>query len=260
MTKPIHDHGKAHEWGRVSDDYALYRDIYPESLYEAFGEMDIGLTGQRVLDLGTGTGVIPRGMIGRGAMWEGTDPDGGQINAARRLAEEQGLHIPFSVGSAESIDATDNAYDAVTAVQCFFYFDREQALREIARVLKPGGLFAIATMMWLPHEDAYAADTEALVIRYNPAWTGHGYRVKPMVGDEWGMPLFAVKEKRDWNEPIHFTHEGWRGRIRACRGVGAALPPDRAEEFDRELEKRMESWPEILPVLHHIAVMVFEAI
>lgn len=260
MTKPIHDHGKPHEWGKVSGDYARYRDIYPQSFYEAFIEMGIGLAGRRVLDLGTGTGVIPRGMAHWAAVWEGTDPDAGQIGAARRLAEERGLDIPFSVGSAEAIDAADGIYDAVTAVQCFFYFDRERALPEIARVLKPGGLFAIATMMWLPHEDPYAADTEALVLSYNPDWTGHGYRVRTMVGEDWGMPYFAVKETRAWNEPIPFTHEGWRGRIRACRGVGAVLPPDRVEAFDRDLEKRMRDWPEPLPILHHMAVTVFQAI
>jgi SAM-dependent methyltransferase len=259
MPHPIHDHGNPYAWEKASEDYARYRDIYPPSMYRAFIEMGIGAAGQRILDLGTGTGVIPRAMISSGASWEGTDPDPGQIEAARAMSAERGLSIPFSVGSAEAIDAPDGTYDAVTAVQCFFYFDRDRALPEIARVLKPGGLFAIATMMWLPYEDLLVDATEKLVLSYNPQWTGAGYRPRPL-GGEWGSPRFAETSRRSWDESIPFTHEGWRGRLRACRGVGATLPPAQVEAFDRALADLLKAWPEHLAIRHHISSVVFQSL
>lgn len=67
------DHGKAFDWGRTSEDYGRYRDIYPPIFYRKIVERNLCVSGQRVLDLGTGTGVLPRNMYGYGTEWTGTD-------------------------------------------------------------------------------------------------------------------------------------------------------------------------------------------
>lgn len=63
------DGGKAFDWGKTSADYARYRDIYPEEFYEKIRQRNLCIRGQHVLDLGTGTGVIPRNMYQDGAKW-----------------------------------------------------------------------------------------------------------------------------------------------------------------------------------------------
>ena len=67
------DGGKAFDWGRTSGDYARFRDIYPTEFYEKIASRKIGILGQSVLNLGTGTGVLPRNMYSFGAKWTGTD-------------------------------------------------------------------------------------------------------------------------------------------------------------------------------------------
>lgn len=67
------DGGKPFDWGRTSEDYAKYRDIYPREFYEKIFSRRLCVDGQRVLDLGTGTGVIPRNMYEYGAKWTGID-------------------------------------------------------------------------------------------------------------------------------------------------------------------------------------------
>ena len=63
------DSGKAFDWGRTSKEYAKYRDIYPKEFYDRIVKRNLCVKGQKVLDLGTGTGVLPRNMYQYGAEW-----------------------------------------------------------------------------------------------------------------------------------------------------------------------------------------------
>ena len=68
------DHGKVFDWGRASADYAKYRDIYPQEFYQRILDLGLCQAGQKVLDLGTGTGVLPRNLYQYGADFTGIDP------------------------------------------------------------------------------------------------------------------------------------------------------------------------------------------
>ena len=83
------DGGKPFDWGLTSADYAKYRDIYPDVLYQTLYEMGIGGPGQRILDIGTGTGVLPRRMARYGACFTGLDLSKKQILQARALTEAE---------------------------------------------------------------------------------------------------------------------------------------------------------------------------
>ena len=93
------DGGKAFDWGRTSSDYAKYRDIYPQEFYDRILEWGLCGSGQNVLDLGTGTGVIPRNMVRYSAQWTGADISPEQIEQAKRLADEAGMDIDFKTVS-----------------------------------------------------------------------------------------------------------------------------------------------------------------
>ena len=128
------DHGNPFDWGRASEDYAKYRDIYPEAFYEKLAELSLGIKGQKALDIGTGTGVIPRNMYGYGADWTGVDLSENQIAYADKLSREAGLNICYQAVAAEEMDFPDESFDVVTACQCFGYFDQEVILPNIYRM------------------------------------------------------------------------------------------------------------------------------
>ena len=172
VVNPKVDGGKPFDWGKASADYAKYRDIYPEMFYRQILDAGLCVQGQTVLDLGTGTGVLPRNLYRYGAQFVGIDLSPEQIEQARRLAKQAGMQIDFFACPAESVDFPDHTFDVVTACQCFFYFDAKKLLPNLRRMLRPGGRLAILYMAWLPGEDPIARASEQLVLRYNPSWSG----------------------------------------------------------------------------------------
>ncbi len=268
ITLEYIDHGHGFDWGRASGDYGHYRDIYPASFYEKMAGLRLCTQGQRVLDVGTGTGVLPRGMYGHGASFTGIDISPGQVAVARRLSAERGMDIEYRVAAAEELPFADASFDVVLAAMCFFYLDERRALPEIHRVLAPGGRLCIISMMWLPQEDLLTSASEELVLKYNPHWTGAGYVRRPPEVPAWAQPrpgapapLFAPGQALAWAEKIPFTHDGWLGRFKACRGMGASsLGDEQIAAFETDLAGMLLAFEEPLLVPHYLMVEVFDRI
>lgn len=253
------DHGRAFDWGRASADYAKYRDIYPPEFYRRLLDMGLCTKGQAVLDLGTGTGVLPRNLCRYGASFVGTDISEEQIAQARRLAEEAGLEIAFRCLPAEETDFPDGSFDVVTACQCFTYFDHGALAPRIARLLRPGGRFAVLYMAWLPLEDAVAGASEALALRFNPDWTGCGEVRRPIDVPAVYGDYFTTEHREVFDLRVPFSREGWHGRMKSCRGIGASLSDGEIANFDREHRALLERLaPPEFEVLHYAAVTVLK--
>jgi len=255
------DNGNEFDFGKTSKDYSKYRDIYPASLFEKVHSAGIGLKTQRVLDLGTGTGVFPRGMYKYGAEYYGTDISKEQIDEARRLSLLHSQDIKFSVSSAEDINFPKNYFDAITAVQCFLYFNKEIVLPKINTLLKSKGLFTTIWMAWIPEQSEIAQRTEELILKYNPDWHGCGYKPLKSEVPEWSKKYFKIKTIENYIENISFSKEAWLGRIRACRGVAAALNEEQVASFNEEHKILLNSYNQTeLSIPHQILIHVYEKI
>ena len=255
ITPDSIDQGRPFDWGKVSEDYARFRDIYPKEFYERIVERNLCVKGQRVLDLGTGTGVLPRNMYQYGAKWVGVDIAENQIREAKRLSKD--MDIDYITVSVEDLDFPEGSFDVVTACQCFWYFDKQVLLPKIARILKPGGRFCILSMAWLPEEDAIAQASEELIRQYNPQWTGGGMKRYALMPPEWGREWFRTERAETFDLQVPFTRDSWNGRMRACRGIEASLTPEQVEAFEKEhgvLLQRIA--PESFEILHLATMLV----
>ena len=257
MRNTEFDHGKVFDWGRASADYAKYRDIYPQEFYQKILDLGLCQAGQKVLDLGTGTGVLPRNLYQYGADFTGIDISENQIGQAKKLAEEGRMNIQFQCIPAEKAGFPDGAFDVVTACQCFFYFKHEELAPLIHRILKESGTFVILYMAWLPFEDEVAGKSEELVLKYNPKWTGCRERRHPIEIPEIYEEYFTIGEQTMFDVSVPFTRESWNGRIRACRGIGASLTTEETECFDQEHRDLLNRIvPPEFEVLHYAAMAV----
>ena len=122
MKRENIDYGKEFDWGKASESYAKYRDIYPVEFYQRIIDLGYCKNGQNILDLATGTGVLPRNMYKYGGKWTGIDIAENQIKYAKLLSKD--FDINYIVSPVEKLDFEENSFDVITACQCFMYFDK----------------------------------------------------------------------------------------------------------------------------------------
>ena len=246
MEKITVDDGKAFDFGKTSKAYAKYRDIYPEEVFEKLHEIGVGVQGSRWLDLGTGTGVIPRGLAKYGADIVATDISEQQITEAIALSKDYS-NIKYEVLAAEDISYPEHSFDAVTACQCFWYFDPNTVVPVIKSLLKPGGVFLKLYMSYLK-EESIAQDSNSIVKRINSNWKG----ASPALQDL-NTHYFEDPHTETMLVDILFTRESWHGRMMASRGVMASMNAKQLEQFDAEHRKMLEEkYPERFTVRHKV--------
>lgn len=133
-----------HEWAdRVADTAGLER-------------------GQRVLDVACGTGVLARAAAVRvapGGSVVGLDPNEDMLAVARRKSPQ----LDWRQGRAEWMPFEDESFDAVVSqFGMMFFEDSVAAIREMVRVLRPGGQLTVAVWDRLENSPGYAALTTLL--------------------------------------------------------------------------------------------------
>jgi len=101
--------------------------------------------GQEVLDVATGTGMVAFALARQGSRVVGLDQSEDMLGRARsKLRTEPELAVSFVRGEAERLPFPDGRFDALSFTYLLRYVDdREATMRELARVLRPGGRIAM---------------------------------------------------------------------------------------------------------------------
>lgn len=238
------DQGQAFDFGKTATAYAAYRDIYPRELYDRLRSLGVAADGTAWLDLGTGTGVLPKNLYNPKASVFGVDFSEAQISFARREAEDNGWKINYIVAPAEATGLPDHSFDTVTAAQCFWYFDREKMRSELRRLLKPGGAFIKIAMDW-DLSDPIAERSVGLVQDLNPKWTGG-----KGIGEDIFDDLFPGRQTERFFAALPFTRESWHGRMCACRGTLASMDENMFRAWEQRHLDFMSRCPEQFTVRH----------
>lgn len=226
------------DFGRTANDYGKHRAGFPEAFFERLQREGVLRSGLRAVDLGTGTGTVARGLARRGCAVTGLDISEPMLETARQLASQEGVTLEFRRGSAERTELPSGAFELVTAGQCWHWFDRAAAAREAMRLLVPGGRLVIAHFDWVLAPGNVVEATEALMEEFNPGSQLPQYRYGHNVGlyPEWFRDVMGAGYMRlesfSFDVEVPYTHESWRGRVRASAKVGGSLPKDRVERFD----------------------------
>ena len=164
--------------------------------------------GQRLLDVGCGTGVVALTAARAGARVTGADLTPALLEAARANATLAGLELEFIEADVEALPFGDGGFDVVLSQFGHMFGPRpEVAIAEMLRVLKPGGVIAFST--WPP--ELYTGRMFALTGRYAPPLP-EGAR-SPI---EWGDPHIVRQRLGDAVDDLRFD--------RACLRFPALSP------------------------------------
>jgi len=221
-------------FGPAADLYDQIRPTYPRAALE----WALGPGPCRVVDLGAGTGILTRVVQQLGHDVLPVEPD----DAMRaRLAQSTPGVTPLA-GSAEEIPLSDGSVDAVVAGQAYHWFDPEPAHREIARVLKPGGVFA---PVWniRDEKEPWVAALSRIANGAEGAGSGvHGGELEHDFGPEFG-PL----ERAHFAHEVPMTADGLVALI-ASRSYYLTAPPEQRARIEADVRKLAANLPKDFPL------------
>lgn len=224
-------------FGAKAATYSKGRPGYPAAL-DAWLHEELGLSaGQTVLDLGAGTGKFVPWLLATGAQVLAVEP------VAQMLAHlaESFLNVIPIVGSAERIPLVAGAVDAVICAQAFHWFATGEAMAEIKRILKPGGVLGLVwnlrdeTTAWVSALSRILAPYEGDTPRY------HQQRWRSVFPAEGFGPL---RERRFRYEHIGAPEHVVFDRVMSVSFI-AALPAPEQERVAAQLRALIATSPDL---------------
>jgi len=102
------------------------------------------------------------------------------------------------------------------------------------------------------------AKSEELVLKINPDWNGNNFDRVKLAPPEWLSDLFYTETLHTYVENLEFTRETWRGRMRACRGVGASLPANLIAEYDKKHDEALRKMVgDVFTIPHQVIMQIY---
>lgn len=222
-------------WDRAADDYEAGWRAQLEPAQSAMLEMASLAPGERVLDVACGTGLVSfraGKLVGREGAVVGTDISEGMIEAARRQAAQNGMaNVSFERCDAEDLPFDDGTFDvALCALGLMYVPEPMRALREMRRLLKPGGRIAVA--VWGERKNCGWAEvfpiTDARVVSdVCPLFFSLGAR--DVLGASLEKAGFRDVRQRRLSTVLHYA-SGEEALVAAFRGGPVALAYGRFDD------------------------------
>jgi SAM-dependent methyltransferase len=200
----------------VAAEYERWRPEYPNEALRWAVQL-LGLpAGARVLDVGAGTGKLTRGLAGLGFDTVAVEPGAAMLEQLRLAVPAAEAHE----APAEQIPLADASVDAAFAGQAYHWFDRERAVPELHRVIRPGGGIALLWNWW-DERDPLQRELGTLV-----GYAGHEpYREEELPAAPW----FEEVGRTMIESELESSPDGLVGYLATASGFLVADPTEREE-------------------------------
>jgi SAM-dependent methyltransferase len=147
------------------ENYARFRPGYPPEVLGVL-RRECGLVRDSIVaDIASGTGIFTRLLLKNGNRVFGVEPNADMRQAGEEYLAEYPNFTSVS-GAAENTTLPDHSIDLITAAQAAHWFDREKALREFQRILKPAGYLALLWNDRRLDATAFDRDYEQMLVNH----------------------------------------------------------------------------------------------
>jgi SAM-dependent methyltransferase len=234
-------------WDRISNIYSQEIDRRFAPVVENVIMRANLASGQRVLDLGTGTGTVAEqaaAIVGSSGQVVGVDISREMLGLAQhRVAGRKLQNVTFREGRAEALPAETADFDVVVASLSLMYvIDRATAALEIARVLRPGGRFVGAVWAGPDHCDIVRFQQTAGSFSPPPPVPGVGPGALANTSPFLEQLAAAGIQARVETETLGFDFEDFGSAWDVLAGVTTAqLAPELREEAKKAVLTAMYS-------------------
>lgn len=214
----------------TADAPVPYSAGYSNELYDTIAQYGLRRN-STLIDIGCGTGTASEPFARNGIPVTAVDAS----ETALAQARERMPNATFACASAEALPFGDSQFDVAISAQSFHAFDRVPALREMVRVLKPGGMAAIwwKIVMW---RDPVNQLREAVARELGHAPVPYG--LQGSFKEFYGAPFQGQTVRvLPWRSSLKVSEllAEERAQIAASRALG----PEAASAYCAELEKRL---------------------
>jgi ubiquinone/menaquinone biosynthesis C-methylase UbiE len=243
--------GNLSRFSGLADDYDKYRPKPPHALKEILTQFLRGQHISAVADIGSGTGLSTRFWADVAGQVIGIEPNDDMRQKAAKVTKEANVH--YQKGLSSETGLSDESMDLATCSQSLHWMEPESTLKEIARILRYGGIFAAYDCDWPPTTGVWQADKgyEDLVKKISKLEERSGICQNVQKWDK-AMHLQRMRDSGRFRYVkeivVHHTEEGSADRLVGVLlsqgGVGGLLRSGRteAELGIEEFRRQSKDW------------------
>jgi SAM-dependent methyltransferase len=223
-------------FGSVATDYDRYRPSPPPQALDWLIPADA----QAVLDLAAGTGAVTRELVGRAARIIAVEPD----ERMRAVLAARCPEAEVLAGRGEDIPLPEASVDAVVIAAAWHWLNPDEAVPEITRVLRAGGVLGViwisrdVRVPWVAEFNRLARESREADRRPDDAPAGHRSR---QVTFPPGTPMSGV-EQHTVEYSLPMTKDELVGLLGTYSGV-ITLDPERRADFSRRVRAFLDGQP-----------------
>lgn len=216
----------------TAEDYHRLRPRYPAHVIDTLIDAAGLVSGDRVLEIGAGTGVATRPLVERELDVTALEPGPAMATIARReLAAFPHATVVESAFEAWEPDPDTPPFDLVLAATSFHWLDRDTRLDRCSALLRPGGHLAILQYQHAAGGDnAFFAKAQDCYLRFMPGTspdeTLPTWNEPPDTSEIYAHPAFTLAGVTQWQETVASTRKEYLALLGTYSGH-IALDPDR---------------------------------
>lgn len=231
------------------EEYFNSRNDIPEELFDGLKQVGVDFNGKRVLDLGAGPGFLSAMLSDKGAVVDALEPSEAFRNMGKSYTN--GKNVTFYDGLAEDTGLVeDEGYDIIFALRAWQYFDSNEAVKEVKRLLKPHGLMIISDLGFRVNNSMMKETMR--IIRSNSKYN----QLEPAGSKKYSIQMinsFPVEWFSDFNYhkfdltnlfkkdyQVKFTDEEWLKRIETSSWL-SRFSDHRKESVLKEIDDMLQS-------------------